>query len=158
MTKSITSLPNLHDSTVMTSRAQYAITALLKLYSYRKENPVSLAMIAEEEDISISYLEQLFAGLRKHGIVKSYRGPGGGYVLGKDPSQITICDIMIAAEDCAPARRSKKAAGRKHQPDTDCPTAILWGKLNKFILEKAGAISLVDVADCDIIELEQACE
>lgn len=151
MTKSNTApYSRIHEYSVMTSRAQYAITALLKLYYYNENHPLSLAIISEEEDISISYLEQLFSGLRRHEIVKSYRGPGGGYVLAKPANEIRIADIMIAAEDCAPARRPKKGADKKNSSEANCSTAALWGKLNTFILDVTNNISLEEVAKCQM--------
>ena len=134
----------------MTSRAQYAITALLKLYYFKENHPLSLAIISEEEDISISYLEQLFSGLRKHEIVKSYRGPGGGYVLAKPANDIRISEIMIAAEDCAPAKRPKKNAEKKSHSDANNSTAALWGKLNNHLLEVTGNITLEEVANANM--------
>jgi len=140
----LSTLPNINESSIMTNRAQYAIVALLKLNKHKeKEQPVSLAMIANEENISISYLEQLFSGLRKHSIVKSFRGPGGGYILAKPANEIAISDIMIAAEDCTPAKRNKK----KTLQEREGPTALLWGKLNNVLLDVAKDISLNDVAN-----------
>lgn len=151
MTKSNTALnTKIKEYSVMTSRAQYAITALLKLYHYSKSTPLSLGLISEQEDISISYLEQLFSGLRKHGIVKSYRGPGGGYVLAKDAKDIRISDVMVAAEDCAPARRPKKTAEKKTGSDANYSTAMLWDRLNSFILDITQNISLEDVANSNM--------
>jgi Rrf2 family iron-sulfur cluster assembly transcriptional regulator len=130
----------------MTNRAQHAISAMIKLYEHQDKNPVPLSAIAEQDNISISYLEQLFAGLRKHGIVKSTLGPGGGYELAKEPQDICISDIMIAAEDSAPARRSKQSKQLRNSQTQSSPTYKLWTKLNQMILKETSTLTLNDIA------------
>jgi len=88
----------------LSSRSDYATKAMLEL-STMPDKPVNLAYLAQVEDISISYLEQIFSLLRKHELVKSVRGPGGGYILSKPMSKITIGDIVKAIDL---SRKSKK--------------------------------------------------
>ena len=78
------------NSLKLTQRGRHAVMASVALAKNDGKGPLPLAQIARAGDISLSYLEQLFAGLRKHGLVKSHRGPGGGYVLARPPSEIFI--------------------------------------------------------------------
>jgi len=80
----------------LTTKGRYAVTAMLDLSLHNKEGPVSLADISKRQDISLSYLEQLFSKLRKRGLVVSMRGPGGGYSLSDAPSEIAISNIILA--------------------------------------------------------------
>ena len=83
----------------LTSRGRYAVTAILDIAIHGKKEPVSLADIADRQAISLSYLEQLFAQLRREGIVYSVRGPGGGYKLEKEPKEITVGMIIAAVNE-----------------------------------------------------------
>ncbi|MBT6890298.1 MAG: Rrf2 family transcriptional regulator, partial [Gammaproteobacteria bacterium] len=74
----------------LTAKGRYAVTAMLDLAVHQKAGPISLADISRRQGISLSYLEQLFAKLRKHNLVSSVRGPGGGYQLERDPGQIFV--------------------------------------------------------------------
>ena len=74
----------------LTSKGRYAVTAMLDVALHSQVGPVSLSDISERQEISLSYLEQLFARLRKHGLVRSIRGPGGGYLLGKEAITISV--------------------------------------------------------------------
>ncbi|HDL4214541.1 TPA: Rrf2 family transcriptional regulator, partial [Mannheimia haemolytica] len=78
----------------LTSKGRYAVTAILDIALHGKLEPVSLADISDRQAISLSYLEQLFAQLRRDGIVQSVRGPGGGYQLGKKPEEISVGMII----------------------------------------------------------------
>jgi Rrf2 family iron-sulfur cluster assembly transcriptional regulator len=118
----------------LSSRADYAAKAMLEL-SINPDRPVTLAYLARLQDISISYLEQIFAQLRKHGLVKSVRGPGGGYVLNKSHSEITIGDI-VAAIDHPTATASSSPDDETHQ---------LWGQLSKIVYNHLDTVSLEDI-------------
>ncbi len=135
-----------NDSLFVTTRGQYALMALVELVGHNDNHPIPLSIIAEQKNISLSYLEQLFAGLRKHGIVRSYRGPGGGYMLAKAAIDISVSDVLRAAEDSAPAKRQKKS-GKKQKYPQDCPTLTLWGEVGSHLLEVMTQISLSDVAN-----------
>lgn len=126
----------------LTTRGQYALTAMIELGQHSAGAPVRLASISEKRDISLSYLEQLVAALRKHGLVKSYRGPGGGYILARPLSEIAIKDILIAAEDSTPAKRTVKNGGAKKQ----CEHAeALWSNIGGLLYVFLDKISLEDV-------------
>ncbi|MBF0184697.1 MAG: Rrf2 family transcriptional regulator [Magnetococcales bacterium] len=83
----------------LTTRGRYAVTAMLDLSFHGIRGPISLAEISHRQDISLSYLEQLFAKLRRQGLVRSVRGPGGGYVLGEKPEAISIAAIIRAVDE-----------------------------------------------------------
>jgi len=83
----------------LTTKGRYAVTAMLDLAIYGDQRPVALADIARRQDISLSYLEQLFAKLRNQGLVTSTRGPGGGYELSRDPQTIAVAEIIGAVDE-----------------------------------------------------------
>ena len=80
----------------LTTKGRYAVTAMLDLALHYEQGAVTLADIAQRQGISLSYLEQLFARLRRYGLVDSIRGPGGGYNLAKDPDEISVAQIVVA--------------------------------------------------------------
>jgi len=127
----------------LNTRGRYAVMAMVELASRHSDNPVPLSDIAAKRKISLSYLEQLFAGLRKHGLVTANRGPGGGYALAKPLSDIMIADILIAAEDSTPARRElrKSEVGMTD----DCPSRDLWTRVGRMMHDYMAHISLEDI-------------
>lgn len=115
--------------------------AMVSLVKAENGRPVPLSDIASESFISLSYLEQLVAGLRRHGLVKSYRGPGGGYILSKSLDEITIADILLAAEDSTPAKKNAEDTTLK-----DCPeSTALWTHISEILHTNLQKISLRDV-------------
>ena len=89
----------------LTTKGRYAVTAMLDLASNDSSRPVTLDMISQRQNISLSYLEQLFAKLRKASLVKSIRGPGGGYLLNVDPVDVTLTEIIEAVDENIDLRR-----------------------------------------------------
>ena len=83
----------------LTTKGRFAVTAMLDLALRGGKNPVTLAGISERQDISLSYLEQLFSRLRRHELVESVRGPGGGYFLAKSPDAVSVADIIRAVDE-----------------------------------------------------------
>lgn len=120
--------------------------ALVELSLSGKETPVPLAKLAGPSKISLSYLEQLFAALRRHGLVKSYRGPGGGYVLARPAKEILISDILVSAEDCLPARRSG-SNDDKPEDYGNSQTRALWSHIGDVLHVALRQVSLEDVAN-----------
>jgi len=118
----------------ISSRAHYAIKAMLNL-AFQMPNPVSLTSLAKKLDISLSYLEQIFALLRKKNLVKGVRGPGGGYVLGKPSEAITIADIVAAIDV-----NRKTAADLRGQPQS--ATIMAWGVLENKVSRHLDGITL----------------
>ena len=98
----------------LTTKGRFAVTAMIDLASRQTDGPVTLAGIADRQKISLSYLEQLFGKLRRHDLVSSVRGPGGGYRLARDMAQITVADIIIAVDEPLDA-----LVNRRVKPDAD---------------------------------------
>jgi Rrf2 family iron-sulfur cluster assembly transcriptional regulator len=105
--------------------------------------PVTLAGISERQAISLSYLEQLFSRLRRSGLVKSVRGPGGGYQLAKNQSEISVSEIISAVDELIDATQ---CGGQENcRDERRCMTHNLWASLNDRILDYLSAVSLADL-------------
>ena len=129
----------------LTTKGRFAVTAMLDLALYGCEKPVSLNAISGRQNISLSYLEQLFGKLRRAGLVESVRGPGGGYLLSRQPSSINIAEIIHAAEDKLDATR---CGGQTNcHKGAPCLTHDLWESLNQTIQGYLNSVSLQDVLD-----------
>ncbi len=124
----------------LTSKGRYAVTAILDVALNGQESPVSLAEISERQHISLSYLEQLFARLRRHDLVKSVRGPGGGYQLGKNADDISIGMIVAAVNENISVTR---CLGKGNcQSGKVCLTHSLWEELSGRIENFLNTITL----------------
>lgn len=119
----------------LSSRSVFAIKSMLEL-TLKDENPISLPELSRTQNISLSYLEQIFAVLRKAGLAKSTRGPGGGYKLGKSPSEITVADIVAAIE-----QRSRQTANCESKTGTD-KLDQAWDLLNQEFFNHLSTITL----------------
>ena len=115
----------------LTTKGRYAVTAMLDLAIYGDERPVALADIARRQDISLSYLEQLFAKLRNRGLVTSTRGPGGGYALSRDPHGIAVADIIGAVDEGVHAALCSGQFDCSEQ--RHCLAHDLWASLSERI-------------------------
>lgn len=115
----------------LTSKGRYAVTAMLDVALNSEAGPVPLADISERQGISLSYLEQLFSRLRKNGLVSSVRGPGGGYLLGKDASSIAVGEVISAVDESVDATRCQGKGGC--QGGDKCLTHALWRDLSDNI-------------------------
>jgi Rrf2 family iron-sulfur cluster assembly transcriptional regulator len=130
----------------LSTKGRYAVMAMVDLARHSSGNPVALADIAERQEISLSYLEQLFAKLRRGGLVKSVRGPGGGYLLGRGLEEIRISDIILAVDE--PIRATRCAPGSPAGCKSDrgrCLTHDLWEELGNQIHLYLRSVSLGDV-------------
>ncbi len=127
----------------LTTKGRYAVTAMLDLALHEDCGPVSLAAIAGRQELSVSYLEQLFVKLRRNGLVSSYRGPGGGYSLGKVADQVSVADIIEAVDESVDAT-SCSGKGNCHEGNI-CITHHLWDDLTQQIRCFLGGISLADL-------------
>jgi len=123
----------------MSTKAQSAVTATLSLALHYKDGPLNVADLSAEQGISVSYLEQLFAYLRRQGLVQGVRGPGGGYILTKPATDISLADI-VAAVDGGDASNRRDAAGQEHNPTTE-----MWNYLDKTFHDFLQGITLDDV-------------
>ncbi|UAA39429.1 Fe-S cluster assembly transcriptional regulator IscR [Paraneptunicella aestuarii] len=115
----------------LTSKGRYAVTAMLDVALHSQKGPVSLADISVRQAISLSYLEQLFARLRREELVSSVRGPGGGYRLGKEPEMISVGQVIRAVDETVDATRCSGAADC--QGGERCLTHSLWQDLSERI-------------------------
>ena len=127
----------------LTTKGRYAVTAMLDLAIHADKGPVSLADISERQGISISYLEQLFAKLRKNELVTSVRGPGGGYRLARPSQDVFVASIIDAVDEQVDATRCG-GEGTCHEGDM-CLTHYLWLDLSAQIHEFLAGISLGDL-------------
>jgi len=138
----------------LTTKGRYAVTALLDLAIHADQGPVNLADISRRQGISLSYLEQLFAKLRRSELVCSIRGPGGGYRLGRKPHAIRIAEVIDAVNESVDAT---KCHGKGNcQQGEICLTHHLWQDLSEQIHDFLGGISLADlIARSDIKRIAQ---
>ena len=129
----------------LTSKGRYAVRAILDLTFNSNGKPVRLQEISERQKISLSYLEQLFGKLRRHQIVESVRGPGGGYFLARPSQDISIADIIVAVDE--PLDATKCGGKANCHDDRQCVTHNLWTGLNESIYAYLSAVSLKQVVD-----------
>ncbi|MAK62086.1 MAG: Rrf2 family transcriptional regulator [Ponticaulis sp.] len=128
------------------TKGRYAVMALVDLANSPVGEPKTLADIAASQSISLSYLEQLFAKMRRRGVVKSVRGPGGGYVLAKPADKTRLSDVILAVDEPIKTTRCSPDTGRGCQPDgSQCATHELWDALRQHILGFLAQVSLDDV-------------
>ncbi len=131
---------------ILGTKARYAVMAMVDLANHSGEKPVKLAEIATRQEMPLAYLEQIFSRLRQRGLIKSVKGPGGGYLLVSDAKAIPIYDIVAAAEEemkmtqCELQSKTGCMASREQ-----CITHDLWEGLSEHIYHYFNAISLEDV-------------
>ncbi|MGH6981655.1 MAG: Rrf2 family transcriptional regulator [Stellaceae bacterium] len=130
----------------LSTKGRYAVMALVDLAKHSEGQPIVLADIAERQAISLSYLEQLFAKLRNAGLVKSVRGPGGGYLLGHGADETRISDIILAVDEPIRATRCSPGAPMGCSGSTTrCLTHDLWEELGNQIHLYLSSVTLADV-------------
>jgi Rrf2 family iron-sulfur cluster assembly transcriptional regulator len=124
----------------LSTKSRYAVTAMLDLALNGSRGPVTLADISDNQSISLSYLEQLFAALRAKGLVRGVRGPGGGYYLGRDASDISVADIICAVDEWVEfTRRPEYQSSSDAQQFT---TRGLWNDLSRQLFDFLSDITL----------------
>lgn len=127
----------------LSTRGRFAINAMIDLALRRAHCPVPLSDLALRHGISLSYLEQVFAKLRQHGLVESTRGPGGGYTLGFRGDAISVADIVTAIEGGAPSLQADAGEGADSPSDM---TQALWEQLHTALMAHMQTISLRTLA------------
>lgn len=128
----------------LTTKGRFAVTAMVDLTQRGGKGPITLAAISERQKISLSYLEQLFAKLRKNNIVASVRGPGGGYCLSRPASKISIAEIVLAVDEPLDATNcGRTGTCMDGQP---CSTHELWMELSDRIYDYLHQVNLQQVA------------
>ena len=130
----------------LSTKGRYAVMAMADLAHHSNGRPVALAEVAVRQEISLSYLEQLFGRLRRGGLVNSVRGPGGGYVLARNPDQMRIADIILAVDEPIKATRcSPGSPNGCHSHRGRCLTHDLWEELANQIYQYLSSVTLADV-------------
>jgi len=134
----------------LTTKGRFAVTAMIDLALRQHSGPVALAAISRRQHISLSYLEQLFGKLRRHELVESVRGPGGGYTLARLARHVTVADIIFAVDE--PLDATSCGGKRDCTSGTDgkpgkCMTHELWTTLNRKMVDYLDSVSLQDLAD-----------
>lgn len=136
----------------LSTKGRYAVMAMVDLARHSKGSPVALADIADRQEISLSYLEQLFAKLRRGSLVKSVRGPGGGYLLAHSQDQMRISDIIVAVDEPIQAARCTLGSPSGCRSNKSrCLTHDLWQELGNQIHLYLSAVTLADVVNKRIL-------
>jgi Rrf2 family transcriptional regulator, iron-sulfur cluster assembly transcription factor len=125
----------------LTTKGRFAVTAMIDLALRQSNGPVTLAAISQRQQISLSYLEQLFGKLRRHELVESTRGPGGGYTLSRKAADISVADIIVSVDEPLDATQ---CGGKENclGEGARCMTHELWSQLNAKMVEFLASISL----------------
>jgi Rrf2 family transcriptional regulator, iron-sulfur cluster assembly transcription factor len=129
----------------LTTKGRFAVTAMIDLGLRQHHGPVTLAAISQRQQISLSYLEQLFGKLRRHALVESTRGPGGGYTLGRGAVDISVADIIYAVDE--PLDATNCAGKGNCVNDQRCMTHDLWSSLNRVMVDYLDSVSLHDLVE-----------
>ncbi len=137
----------------LSTKGRYAVMAMADLAKHSGDRPVTLADIATRQEISLSYLEQLFAKLRQGGLVKATRGPGGGYRLARAAGDTRVADIMLAVDEPINATRCKSGSPKGCISGTRCLTHDLWEELGHHIHVFLASVSLADVLEKRVLGL-----
>lgn len=141
----------------LTTKGRYAVTAMLDLAIHAKQGPVSLSDISGRQEISLSYLEQLFAKLRRNQLVSSVRGPGGGYQLSRDGGEINVAQVVDAVNESMDVTRCEGKGNC--QRGEACLTHYLWDDLSDQIhsfLEEITLQSLVERQEVKVVAKRQS--
>jgi Rrf2 family iron-sulfur cluster assembly transcriptional regulator len=124
----------------LSTKGRYAVMAMADLAYHAKGRPIALAEVAERQEISLSYLEQLFGKLRRRALVNSTRGPGGGYQLAKPMDTVSVADIIVAVDE--PIDATSCGGMENCKDDGKCLTHDLWTSLNERIFEYLRGVTL----------------
>src|SRR3954464_14964050 len=127
----------------LTTKGRFAVTAMLDLAMNGGKGPVTLAGISQRQSISLSYLEQLFGKLRRHTLVESVRGPGGGYTIARGLDKLSVADIVTAVDE--PLDATQCGGKENCHDDRRCMTHDLWATLNEKMQEYLSSVSLADL-------------
>ena len=127
----------------LTTKGRFAVTAMLDLAMNGGKGPVTLAGISQRQSISLSYLEQLFGKLRRHTLVESVRGPGGGYTLARSLDKLSVADIVTAVDE--PLDATQCGGKENCHDDRRCMTHDLWATLNEKMHDYLSSVTLGDL-------------
>ena len=129
----------------LTTKGRFAVTAMIDLAMHHGSGPVTLAEISGRQKISLSYLEQLFGKLRRHQLVESVRGPGGGYCLAKDLGSVSVSEIILAVDE--PIDATQCGGKENCRDEQKCLTHDLWAALNERIFDYLDSVSLQQLVE-----------
>ena len=136
----------------LSTKGRYAVMAMVDLATCTTGDPVTLADVAERQEISLSYLEQLFSKLRRSGLVNSVRGPGGGYVLSRGSDDMRVADIIMAVDEPLKVTRCEHRSPEGCKSNKSrCLTHDLWEELGNQIYLYLSSVSLADVANKRVV-------
>lgn len=140
----------------LSTKGRYAVMAMADLAQNGTGRPVTLADIADRQEISLSYLEQLFGKMRKAGLVRSVRGPGGGYLLGRAADELRVADIVLAVDEPIKATRCTPGSPHGcHSRRGRCLTHDLWEELGNQIYLFLNAVTLADICERRILGMSR---
>lgn len=134
----------------LTTKGRFAVTAMIDLGLRQHSGPVTLSTISQRQNISLSYLEQLFGRLRRHELVESVRGPGGGYLLARVARKITVADIVLAVDeplDSTHCGGKQNCSIGRNGHSGKCMTHELWSALNRKVIDFLDSVTLQDLVD-----------
>jgi len=129
----------------LTTKGRFAVTAMIDLALRQNGGPVTLAGISERQKISLSYLEQLFGKLRRHSLVNSVRGPGGGYCIARPLADVSVSDIVRAVDE--PLDATMCGGKANCHDDQPCMTHQLWTSLTERMIEYLDSVSLAELVE-----------
>lgn len=129
----------------LTTKGRFAVTAMIDLAMRQHNGPVTLAGISQRQKISLSYLEQLFGKLRRHELVESTRGPGGGYTLARPMRDVSVADIIFAVDE--PLDATSCGGKENCHDDGPCMTHELWTNLNRKMIEFLDGVTLQELVE-----------
>ena len=127
----------------LTTKGRFAVTAMIDVAMHGQRGPVTLSAVSERQKISLSYLEQLFGKLRRHGLVESVRGPGGGYNLARASEQISVADVILAVDE--PIDATQCGGNENCHDDKRCMTHDLWAGLNAHLFAYLRGVTLAEL-------------
>jgi Rrf2 family iron-sulfur cluster assembly transcriptional regulator len=134
----------------LTTKGRFAVTAMIDLALHQNGSPVTLAGISARQEISLSYLEQLFSKLRRNRLVQSVRGPGGGYNLGRAANEVSVADIILAVNESIDATQcggKENCHSNNHPGGRRCMTHELWATLNDKMFGYLDSVTLQDLVN-----------
>lgn len=130
---------------ILTTKARYGVMSVIEIANDNSKKPVNLSKVAQIQNLSPAYLEQIFSKLKKSGIVLASKGPGGGYILAKKPEEITIASIVLAVDE--PIKMTRCTSDKKGcmPNNTRCKSHHLWHGLEKNILKYLESLTVADL-------------
>ena len=131
----------------LTTKGRYGVRAVLNLAAQNQSHPISISQISKEEDLSPEFLEQIFFKLKKAGVIRSIRGPKGGFVLAWKPSEVTIKSILDAVGESVNPTPCTDDASDPCPREKDCALAPVWNEFNDVIEKHLEGISIKDILE-----------